>query len=171
MQAYKTMPQAGKMDLRAFWACHRCIISLWHYGRWSGLAVFTLCYSWYIADTNCQNSAKNEKKNPQGKVPCGFSFVHFLQTANVIRKNEVVKIYKKIYFLYLLEFSLVNSCNLRSDSSSRFFCRFLLYILLRGALSVVSPIFYLLYLLKSFWWLLLKFKINMAKSSLLVFCN
>ena len=49
-----------------------------------------------------------------------------------------------------LEFSLVNSCNLRFDSCSRFFCRFLLYILLRGALSELSPMFYLLYLLKSF---------------------
>lgn len=85
-----------------------------------------------------KNSAKNEKKNPQGKEPCGFNFVVNFVAANLNRKISCCEIFTKIYFLFSFTISSNRSLEFCCLSS----CSFLSFFFLRYV-SVVVPIFYL----------------------------
>ena len=76
MQAYKAIPQAVKMDLRAFWRVVAMVPGLVSCPVY-GLIVYQFCYMRYITISQTENSTENEKKTPQGKVPCGFNFVRY----------------------------------------------------------------------------------------------
>ena len=74
---YRTIPQGVKMDLRAFWrvVAMVCGISVYQSDRRPGLVAPQFCYMLYVIYNNHaehafarKDSAKNEKKNPQGEV-------------------------------------------------------------------------------------------------------
>ena len=110
MQAYKTIPQGVKMDLRAFWrvVAMVCGISVCHSDRRPGLVASQFCYMRYI--TVCRTHVrknirsaermfrsktvpKNERKIRRGKVPCGFNFVRYSQKQLASRLFHAVKFY------------------------------------------------------------------------------